>query len=49
MIMGLNNINTDAAGKFMEEVKSNLQVAKKKNESKVNGSLKRENLSLRLP
>jgi uncharacterized OsmC-like protein len=29
MIMGLNNINTDATGKFLEEVKSDPQVAKK--------------------
>jgi uncharacterized OsmC-like protein len=29
MIMGLNNINTDAAGKFMEEARNDPQVAKK--------------------
>jgi uncharacterized OsmC-like protein len=29
MIMGLNNINTDAAGKFMEEAKNDPKIAKK--------------------
>jgi uncharacterized OsmC-like protein len=29
MIMGLNNINTDAAGKFMEEARKDPQIAKK--------------------
>jgi uncharacterized OsmC-like protein len=29
MIMGLNNMNTDAAGKFMEEAKKDPQVAQK--------------------